>query len=288
VVPVARALAWKGERSRGRLFSHRSARWEESVMHMNATQLAPVEEPLGRATLWLKDHPVRLRRSWYLPAKTALDWMLVLLMLPAATFVITFFALLVKIESSGPAFYRQRRVGRGGRVFWIYKIRSMKHNCETGTGAVWSSGKADPRVTRIGRFLRDTHLDELPQLLNVLKLQMSLIGPRPERPELIASLEQDIPHYRDRLLVKPGLTGLAQMQLPPDSDVQSVKKKLAYDRYYVQQLSFLADVRIMLCTALYMGGALSHSLGQLLVKQYGKEVERDYLLDLIDEQQQPA
>jgi len=255
-------------------------------MHMNATQVERVEEAIGHPPIWLKDHPARLRRSWYLPVKVVLDWALTVLSLPVAAAVIGLFGLLVKIESPGPAFYRQRRVGRGGRVFWIYKLRSMKHNCEQGTGAVWSSGKEDPRVTRIGRFLRDTHLDELPQLLNVLKLQMSLIGPRPERPELIASLEQDVAHYRDRLLVKPGLTGLAQMQLPPDSDVQSVKKKLAYDRYYVQQLSFLEDVRIMLCTALYMCGALSHALGQLLVKQYGKEVERDYLLDLIEEQQQ--
>ncbi len=161
----------------------------------------------------------------------------------------------------------------------------MRHNCEAETGAVWSSGKDDPRVTRIGRFLRDTHLDELPQLWNVLKGQMSLIGPRPERPELIADLEDHVPHYIDRLLVKPGLTGLAQMQLPPDSDVMSVKKKLAYDRYYVQRLSLTLDLRIALCTVLYMSAAFAHSLGQLLVNQYGKEIERNYLIDLIEEQQ---
>jgi lipopolysaccharide/colanic/teichoic acid biosynthesis glycosyltransferase len=253
-------------------------------MHMNASQVQRVEA-VGHPTLLLRDVPAQLRQSWYLPVKVMIEWIAALILLPLAAGIVTFFALLVKIESPGPAFYKQRRVGRGGGAFWIYKLRSMKHDCEQGTGAVWSSGKEDPRVTRIGRFLRDTHLDELPQLWNVLKLEMSLIGPRPERPELIASLEQDVPHYRDRLLVKPGLTGLAQMQLPPDSDVQSVKKKLAYDRYYVQQISFLADVRIMLCTALYMCGALSHSLGQLLVKRYGKEVERDYLLELLEEQQ---
>jgi len=252
-------------------------------MHLNVTQEQRVEEALARPPFY--PHGVTLRRSWYLPAKIAMDWVLAVAMLPLAAVIIAVFAALVKTTSPGPAFYRQRRVGRGGRVFWIYKIRSMQHNCEANTGAVWSTVKEDPRVTRIGRFLRDTHLDELPQLWNVLKFQMSLIGPRPERPELMESLERDVMYYRDRLLVKPGLTGLAQMQLPPDSDVQSVKKKLAYDRYYVQQISLLLDLRIALCTVFYMGGALSHSMGQLLVKQYGKEIERDYLLDLIEDQQ---
>ena len=252
-------------------------------MHLNVTQEPRMEDAMARPPFY--PHGLRAPRSWYLPVKVAMDWVLALLMLPLAAMVIALFALLVKATSEGPAFYRQRRVGRGGRVFWIYKIRSMLHNCEANTGAVWSTGKEDPRVTRIGRFLRDTHLDELPQLWNVLKFQMSLIGPRPERPELMESLERDVAYYRDRLLVKPGLTGLAQMQLPPDSDVQSVKKKLAYDRYYVQQISLLLDLRIALCTVFYMGGALSHAMGQLLVKQYGKEIERHYLLDLIEEQQ---
>ena len=253
-------------------------------MTLQLTQVEPVEEALGRPSLHVY-RQAQPRTGWYGPAKVALDWVLALFLLPLSAAVIGLFAILVKIESRGPAFYRQRRVGRGGRVFWIYKLRSMKHNCEAQTGAIWSTGKEDPRVTRIGRFLRDTHLDELPQIWNVMKFEMSLIGPRPERPELIDSLEKDVPHYRERLLVKPGLTGLAQMQLPPDSDVNSVKKKLAYDRYYVHQITFWLDIRIALCTVLYMSAALSHSLGQLLVKQYGKEVERHYLLDLIDEQQ---
>jgi lipopolysaccharide/colanic/teichoic acid biosynthesis glycosyltransferase len=253
-------------------------------MTLNVTPLETMEMDLGRPSRSFR-HNVLPQRGWYYIGKVALDFVLSVLILVPTVVVLALFAICVKIESPGPAFYRQRRVGRNGTVFWIYKIRSMKHNCEEATGAVWSTGKEDPRVTRIGRFLRDTHLDELPQLWNVLKFQMSLIGPRPERPELISSLEQDVPYYRDRLLVKPGLTGLAQMQLPPDSDVNSVKKKLAYDRYYVQQLTFGLDLRIAICTVLYMSAAFSHSLGQLLVKQYGKEVERDYLIDLIEDQQ---
>jgi lipopolysaccharide/colanic/teichoic acid biosynthesis glycosyltransferase len=253
-------------------------------MTLNVSPLETMEEVLGRPSLSIR-HQVRPRGGWYGAGKVALDFVLsIVLFIPTAA-IVALFAMCVKLESPGPAFYRQRRVGRSGKVFWIYKIRSMKHNCELTTGAVWSTGKEDPRVTRIGRFLRDTHLDELPQLWNVLKFQMSLIGPRPERPELIAGLEKDVPHYRERLLVKPGLTGLAQMQLPADSDLSSVKKKLAFDRYYVQHLTFGFDMRIALCTVLYMSAAFSHSLGQLLVKQYGREVERDYLIDLIEEQQ---
>jgi lipopolysaccharide/colanic/teichoic acid biosynthesis glycosyltransferase len=249
--------------------------------------MAPIDvmedEAVGRPHL--AHLPLAPRRGLYSVGKVLLDCVLATLLFVPTALVVGLFAVCVKVESAGPAFYRQRRVGRGGRVFWIYKIRSMKHNCEETTGAVWSTGKEDPRVTRIGRFLRDTHLDELPQLWNVLKFEMSLIGPRPERPELIEGLEKDVPLYRDRLLVKPGLTGLAQMQLPPDSDLSSVKKKLAYDRYYVQHQTLGLDLRIAACTVLYMGGAFAHSLGQLLVKQYGKEIERDYLLDLIEEQQ---
>jgi lipopolysaccharide/colanic/teichoic acid biosynthesis glycosyltransferase len=252
-------------------------------MTVNATSIESMEM-LGKPHLHI-NHPLKAPANWYVAGKSLADWVLALLLLAPVAIVVGVFALAVRMESRGPAFYKQRRVGRNRSVFWIYKLRSMKHNCEAATGAVWSSGQDDPRVTRIGRFLRDTHLDELPQLWNVLKGQMSLIGPRPERPELIADLEDHVPHYADRLLVKPGLTGLAQMQLPPDSDVGSVKKKLAYDRYYVQRLSPGLDVRIALCTVLYMSGALAHALGQLLVKQYGKEIERDYLIDLIEEKQ---
>lgn len=243
-------------------------------MHLQVKEIgarAPVVSPGV-----LAEHMNGPRRSWYVWPKVVLEWVTAVVLLVPSAVIVMLCAAAVKASDPGPALYRQQRVGRRGRVYWIYKIRSMRHDCERETGAVWSSGKDDPRVTRIGRFLRDTHLDELPQLLNVLMFQMSLIGPRPERPSIVAELEREIPFYRDRLLVRPGLTGLAQMQLPPDSDVASVKRKLAYDRYYVQQMSLWLDVRILLCTFLYMAAAMSHALGQLLVKSHAREVERRF------------
>ncbi len=131
----------------------------------------------------------------------------------------------------------------------MYKIRSMVHNCESSTGAQWSL-PGDSRVTLIGQFLRRTHLDELPQLWNVLRGDMSLVGPRPERPEFFPGLERAFPRYRGRLAVQPGLTGLAQVQLPPDTNLESVGRKLACDYVYIRRLSFWLDARILLCTAL--------------------------------------
>ena len=123
----------------------------------------------------------------------------------------------------------------------------MTHDCEIHTGAVWSS-TGDPRITFVGRWLRRTHIDELPQLWNILRGEMSLVGPRPERPEFVVRLEQVFPDYRRRLAMKPGLSGLAQMQLPPDTDLESVGRKLDYDLYYVDRRSLWLDFRIILCT----------------------------------------
>jgi lipopolysaccharide/colanic/teichoic acid biosynthesis glycosyltransferase len=121
------------------------------------------------------------------------------------------------------------------------------------TGARWAA-RHDPRVTTVGRFLRKSKIDELPQLWNVLRGEMSLVGPRPERPEFVPQLERAIPRYRDRLLVRPGLTGLAQVQLPADTDLASVRRKLAYDLYYVRHKSLRLDVQILLATGLYVLG----------------------------------
>jgi lipopolysaccharide/colanic/teichoic acid biosynthesis glycosyltransferase len=129
----------------------------------------------------------------------------------------------------------------------------MYHNCERDSGVQWSS-KGDPRITPIGRFLRATHIDELPQLINVLLGDMSLVGPRPERPEIVPSLERVIPNYRDRLQVRPGVTGLAQVQLPADTDFDSVRRKLLYDLYYIENLGPWLDLRLILCTAMKMLG----------------------------------
>jgi len=172
-------------------------------------------------------------------------------------------ALLVKVTSRGPAFYTQTRIGLGGRPFTIYKIRTMIHNAESLTGPRWAI-PGDPRVTRIGYVLRITHLDELPQLLNVLRGDMSLIGPRPERPEFIGELERALPGYRRRLVVRPGVTGLAQVQLPADSDLDSVRRKLQQDLYYVRACGPWLDFRLVCCTACRMLGIPIRISGWLL------------------------
>jgi lipopolysaccharide/colanic/teichoic acid biosynthesis glycosyltransferase len=169
--------------------------------------------------------------------------------------------LAIRLTSRGPAFYSQLRLGQGGKPYVIYKLRSMYHNCERTSGIQWST-RGDPRVTPVGRILRKTHIDEIPQLWNVLRGEMSLIGPRPERPELVVKLEQDLPYYRDRLLVKPGLTGLAQIQLPPDTDLDSVRNKLVLDRVYVSRRSLWLDFRIYLATAFYLCGVSFPTLRQ--------------------------
>jgi lipopolysaccharide/colanic/teichoic acid biosynthesis glycosyltransferase len=158
---------------------------------------------------------------------------------------------LVKLTSRGPAFYSQTRLGLNGRPYLIHKIRTMYHNCERHTGPQWSR-PGDPRITAVGRFLRLSHLDELPQLWNVLRGEMSLIGPRPERPEIAVPLDRAIAHYRGRLLVRPGVSGLAQVQLPPDTDLDSVRLKLSYDLYYVHYVSLGLDLRLILATVLYL------------------------------------
>lgn len=152
-------------------------------------------------------------------------------------------AVLVKLTSRGPVFYSQLRLGRDRRPFWIYKIRSMTHNCERDSGAVWSS-RNDPRVFPLGRVLRKLHIDELPQLINVLRGDMAMIGPRPERPTIEYDLSQDIPGFADRLAVRPGLSGLAQVQFPPDTSLGSVCRKLLADLQYIRSAGPWLDFRI--------------------------------------------
>lgn len=159
--------------------------------------------------------------------------------------VIGLFAWLVYRESPGPVFYRQRRLGRDGTPFWILKIRSMRLNAEQGGRVGWSTAD-DPRRLRIGAFMRKWNVDELPQFWNVLKGEMSLVGPRPERPELIANFKEDIPHYNARHGVKPGMTGWAQVHgLRGDTDLTL---RIRHDLYYVENWHALLDFQIMLLT----------------------------------------
>lgn len=156
-------------------------------------------------------------------------------------------ALANAIFSPGPLFYRQTRVGKAGRLFDVIKFRTMRPDAEKGTGAVWATSN-DSRVTPVGRFLRKARLDELPQLLNVLRGEMSIIGPRPERPEFIARLAGQIPFYRARHAVRPGLTGWAQVRYGYGSSVEDSRVKLEYDLYYVRHASFYLDALITLKT----------------------------------------
>jgi lipopolysaccharide/colanic/teichoic acid biosynthesis glycosyltransferase len=252
--------------------NHRLASNEAAIRNENPPETLRFRRerlPVGR-------EPVRpLRHRWYLSCKRAADFILAALLTVPAVPLVLLAALLVKRTSRGPAFYTQTRVGEDGRLFTIWKIRSMVHNCESLTGPRWSM-PGDPRVTRVGAFLRASHLDELPQLLNVLRGEMSLIGPRPERPEFVPELERELPGYWQRLLVRPGVTGLAQVQLPPDSDLESVRRKLAHDLYYVRCLSPWLDLRILLCTVLYVSGASVHFLSRILLVPRREDVRRTY------------
>jgi lipopolysaccharide/colanic/teichoic acid biosynthesis glycosyltransferase len=213
--------------------------------------------------------------GWYPTVKVALEFALAVLLLIAALPLVLLSALLVKLTSRGPVFYSQIRLGLNGKPFRIFKIRTMAHNCERDSGARWATAN-DPRITPVGKFLRATHLDELPQLWNVLRGDMSLVGPRPERPEFVPNLEKAIPHYRDRLDVRPGVTGLAQVQLPADTDISSVRRKLAYDLYYIRQMNFWLDLRLIVCTALHVFRVPYSMLGKLFRLPGQQRVESDY------------
>ncbi|WP_165250218.1 sugar transferase [Paludisphaera soli] len=197
----------------------------------------------------LQIHPVG--RPSYQHLKLASDVSLAGLLLLATAPLIILCLIAVRLTSRGPAIYTQRRVGLRGRPITIYKIRTMYQDCERETGAVWST-PGDPRVTLVGRFLRWSHFDELPQLVNILLGQMSLVGPRPERPEIISRIEKALPDYLRRLEVRPGLTGLAQVLQPPDTDLGSVRSKLELELRYLEQAGPWMDVRILLATPLHI------------------------------------
>ncbi len=246
-------------------------------IHIPPADSTPVQTPaVGRPRRERKTavRPVvRPIHRWYPPCKYTVDFVAALALGLLALPVIALSALAVKLTSRGPAFYTQKRVGRSGRLFTIYKVRSMVHNCESLTGPRWSI-PGDPRVTRVGWFLRITHLDELPQLLNVLRGDMSLIGPRPERPEFTPELERSLPAYSQRLTVRPGVTGLAQVQLPADTDLHSVRRKLAHDLFYVWHVNPWLDLRLLICTVFYAAGVPFSLLSRVLRVPRGDAIEQ--------------
>jgi len=152
-------------------------------------------------------------------------------------------ALAIKLDSKGPVLFSQLRVGNKEKKFLLYKFRSMRQDAEQGSGAVWAE-KNDPRVTRLGKFLRNSRIDEIPQLINVLKGDMSFVGPRPERPEFVEKLKQIIPYYSKRHFIHPGLTGWAQVRYPYGASVEDAVEKLRYDLYYIKNISPFLDTLI--------------------------------------------
>ncbi len=169
-------------------------------------------------------------------------WMLILF-LPFFPLV----ALAIKLNSRGKIIYSQTRIGQHGKPFTLYKFRTMTQDAEKDSGAVWAK-ENDPRITRVGGFLRKTRLDEIPQLINVLKGQMSLVGPRPERPEFVAELKEQIPFYTRRHLVKPGLTGWAQVKYRYGNTTEDTLEKLQHDLFYIKNRSMLLYMMILLRT----------------------------------------
>ena len=160
-------------------------------------------------------------------------------------------AILIRLTSRGPALFRQQRVGKNDRLFTLYKFRSMVEDAEAKSGAVWAR-RNDPRVTPVGRWLRRLRLDELPQLFNVLKGDMSIVGPRPERPEFVVNFEKRFPYYRHRHCVKPGITGWAQINHKYGDTEEDAIAKLEYDLYYIKNLAPALDAVIMFRTAKVM------------------------------------
>jgi lipopolysaccharide/colanic/teichoic acid biosynthesis glycosyltransferase len=201
----------------------------------------------------MRETAMTARGSAWPSAKRVVDCALAIVMAVLTAPLLFAAVVLVRLTSRGPAIYTQERVGQGERRFTIYKLRTMIHDCESLTGPKWCVPD-DPRITPIGQVLRRLHIDELPQLLNVLRGEMSLVGPRPERPVFVAKLARKIPHYPARHAVMPGITGLAQLYLPPDIDVADVERKLTYDLYYARHADFWMDLKILFCTALKVAG----------------------------------
>jgi len=188
---------------------------------------------------------VQYFRRKYRQGKVYFDCLTAAILLVLFAPVIALCALLVKLTSRGPAFYLQERVGENGRIFRIIKLRTMQAHAEQQSGPVWSPGRSDTRVTPLGRFLRSTHLDELPQLINVVRGQMSLVGPRPERPHFVTRLKKTVPGYEERLKIKPGITGLAQVRAGYDHTLRDVRKKVKLDIMYMRKMCWWVDFVII-------------------------------------------
>ena len=206
----------------------------------------------------LMDVRPQIMKPWEETAKRMLDILISLIVLVFSFPVLLLIGIAVKFNSPGPAVYWQERVGKNGRKFNILKLRSMRLDAEKDSGPTWAE-KDDPRVTAVGRFLRRTHLDELPQFYNVLVGDMSLVGPRPERKYFSDQFAKEIPLYRHRLRVRPGITGWAQIKYRYDQSIGDVKSKLRHDLFYIENMSWRLDLKILLNTLYVMLRGKGHT-----------------------------
>ena len=196
---------------------------------------------------WFLENLREGERRFYDKIKRGQDLILASLFLALTLPLWPLIALLIKLGDGGQVFYRQERIGKDKKPFFLLKFRSMKPKAEEKTGAVWAK-KEDPRVTKVGRWLRRLHLDEIPQMINVLIGEISLVGPRPERPEFVVQLEKEIPHYHIRHLIRPGFTGWAQLKFRYGRTIMDSQEKFQYDLYYMKNRSILLDLGILLKT----------------------------------------
>jgi lipopolysaccharide/colanic/teichoic acid biosynthesis glycosyltransferase len=240
-----------------------------SVVSAQNRDILPLSLVAGRPSRGLR---------WSPDVKMMVEWVFALVLAILFAPLLLLLAILVKLNSRGPVVYKQARIGYHGRIFQIYKIRTMVHNAESETGPVWAA-KDDSRVTSLGAFLRMTHLDELPQLFNVLKMEMSLIGPRPERPQIAAQIIERLSAFRNRQAVRPGVTGLAQILLPADDPadqaMECVRRKLEYDLYYVRHVSLLLDLRIYVGTACRQIALMMECICRVLTNTCRKSIQVD-------------
>ena len=223
------------------------------------------QEPMPRQSFVIRDEitPLRSEQLAFFRWKYRIDRALACVLLAALSPVILLLYLLVKVSSPGPGLYRQERLGEGGTTFVMLKLRSMRHNAEAKSGPKWAD-KNDNRVTWIGRWLRKLHLDELTQLWNVVRGEMSLVGPRPERPEISEVLHPVIDRYYDRLKVRPGVTGLAQINLPPDHTLEDAMRKQVLDLNYIDHAGPWLDLRMLVATALRLIGLRGETVMRMM------------------------
>ncbi len=197
---------------------------------------------------WLMHAAMNSSRIHIRKVKRIMDFTVSLIGVILSSPILLLAAIAIKLDTRGPVFFRQKRMGCNGHPYELMKLRTMKRDAEKQSGAVWAKAQ-DARITRVGNYLRKWRIDEIPQLFNVLKGEMSLVGPRPERPEFLKTLSESIPFYEERLFVPPGVTGWAQIKFPYASSIDATRRKLQYELYYIKHMSLSFDLSILLRTA---------------------------------------